>query len=168
MHLYYFDVTLKEKQIAALEASLRNGVSQLLFETARMLRREAVERLEERSGFKGLRASHTTLLHHIRPEGTRSGDIAAELGVSKQAVSQLVRELESMGVIESVPDPSDGRAKLLRFTPEGRTGSLEGLVVMAELEDEISAALGAEALSALRGSLEGIRAELRRRSQPRS
>ncbi|NLY93408.1 MAG: MarR family transcriptional regulator [Myxococcales bacterium] len=158
---------LDEMQIEALEASLREGVTQLLLETARVLRKEAVQRLEERTGFAGFRASHATLLHHVRPEGTRSGDIATALGISKQAVSQLVSELEAMKVVERVPDPTDGRAKLVRFTEPGRRGALEGLVVMAELEREISAALGEGELSAFRDALARIRSGLSQGSQPR-
>jgi DNA-binding MarR family transcriptional regulator len=160
-------VPLDETQIEALESSLREGVSQLLLETSRNLRRDAVRRLEERSGFGGFRATHATLLHHVSPEGTRSGDIAASLGVSKQAVSQLVSELEEMEVVERVPDPTDGRAKLVRFTPKGREGALEGLVVMAEIEREISAALGTEEVRSLRDALTRIRAGFRQVSQPR-
>jgi DNA-binding MarR family transcriptional regulator len=160
-------VPLDDVQIEALEASLRDGVSQLLLETARMLRRDAVRRLEERSGFAGFRATHATLLHHVSPEGTRSGDIAAALGVSKQAISQLVSELEEMKVVERVPDPTDGRAKLVRFTPAGREGALEGLVVMAELEREISAALGQDEVRSLRDALTRVMAGLRQVSQPK-
>lgn len=158
---------LDEIQIEALEASLRDGVSQLLLETARLLRRDAVRRLEERSGFAGFRATHAALLHHVSTEGTRSGDIAAALGVSKQAVSQLVSELEEMKVVERVPDPTDGRAKLVRFTPRGREGALQGLVVMAEMEREISAALGAGEVTAFRDALTRVRAELAQVSPPK-
>ncbi len=33
---------------------------------------------------------------------------------------KLVNELEELGYVERVPDPSDSRAKLIQFTPKGK------------------------------------------------
>jgi DNA-binding MarR family transcriptional regulator len=38
------------------------------------------------------------------------------LGITKQAVGQLVASLEEMSVVECTQDPSDKRVQLLRFT----------------------------------------------------
>jgi hypothetical protein len=51
-----------------------------------------------RAGRPRLRRSHTSLLPHIDLGGTRVTDLAERLGVSKQAASQLVDDLEAIGV----------------------------------------------------------------------
>jgi Transcriptional regulators len=40
-------------------------------------------------------------------------------GITKQAISQLVRELEARGYVEQVPDSTDTRAKIVRLTNRG-------------------------------------------------
>jgi DNA-binding MarR family transcriptional regulator len=50
--------------------------------------------------------------------------------VTKQAVSQLVDDLEAMEVLERVVDPDDARARRVRFTSRGRAGLLDGLAVL--------------------------------------
>ena len=39
--------------------------------------------------------------------------------MTKQSMSELVDQVERTGLIEKRPDPSDGRAKLVCFTPNG-------------------------------------------------
>lgn len=147
----------------AFEALKRNSVAQLLFKCARLVNERAIERVNQRVGPEpALRASHTALFPHLTAEGVRGAELAKKLGVTKQAVSQLVAELEYWGVVEQVEDPNDGRAKLVRFTPKGQEGLLQGLAVLSELEQELAEQIGKRrmqelhaALLALEGALTG-------------
>lgn len=47
-------------------------------------------------------------------------DIAETLEISHSAVSQLIKNLEKKGFIESYPSENDGRKRLLRFSEEGK------------------------------------------------
>ena len=40
--------------------------------------------------------------------------------MTKQSMAQLVAHLERHGYVERIPDPADGRAKLVRATERGR------------------------------------------------
>ena len=51
--------------------------------------------------------------------GVRASDVAAALGLDKSTVSRGIAQLERIGLIERVPDPDDGRARLLRLTEDG-------------------------------------------------
>ena len=51
--------------------------------------------------------------------GVRASDVAAALGLDKSTVSRGIAQLERIGLIERVPDPDDGRARLLRLTADG-------------------------------------------------
>ena len=51
--------------------------------------------------------------------GVRASDVAQALGLDKSTVSRGLTQLESLGLIERVGDPDDGRARLLRLTETG-------------------------------------------------
>jgi len=138
-----------------LETEKRASTLQVLFKVARLLDERAVARLGTLRGQR-LRRSHTQLLPHIDLEGTRMSDLAERLGVSKQAVTQLVDELESFGVVERVPDPEDARARRVCFTARGRAGFFEGLATLRELERELGRAIGEQPLAELRSTLLAI------------
>ena len=52
--------------------------------------------------------------------GARASEVAQSLGLDKSTVSRGIAQLERLGLIERVPDPDDGRARLLRLTGEGQ------------------------------------------------
>ncbi|MBY8888169.1 MarR family transcriptional regulator [Streptomyces sp. PTM05] len=51
----------------------------------------------------------------------RATDLAAYFRVGKATMSRQLRALEELGLISRAPDPADGRAFLVRLTPEGLT-----------------------------------------------
>ncbi|WP_020387210.1 MarR family winged helix-turn-helix transcriptional regulator [Kribbella catacumbae] len=53
--------------------------------------------------------------------GVRASDVAQALGLDKSTVSRGLTQLETLGLIERVGDPDDGRARLLRLTDSGAT-----------------------------------------------
>ncbi|HYO98543.1 MAG TPA: MarR family transcriptional regulator [Polyangiaceae bacterium] len=135
-----------------LEHAKRASVAQLLFRCARLLNERALDRVGEKRGIR-VRASHTSLFAHIELGGTRQTELARKLGVSKQAVHELVTELESMGVVQRSADPLDRRATLVRFTPRGKKALLDGLSTLKELEAEMVSAIGGSNLAALHAAL---------------
>ena len=138
----------------AFEALKRQSVAQLLFKCARLLNEQAIQRVNHEVGPEpALRASHTALFPHLTSAGVRGADLAKKLGVTKQAVSQLVAELEYWGVVEQVDDPKDGRAKLVRFTPKGEQGLLQGLSVLRGLEQELGHKIGERRMQELHTAL---------------
>ena len=59
---------------------------------------------------------------------------AAQSGVTKQAVGEFVDELEGYGYVERIPDPLDGRAKIIRLTERGRDARLAALRIFEDME----------------------------------
>jgi DNA-binding MarR family transcriptional regulator len=142
---------------ARLEAAKRESTLQLLFKAARLLDEEALERVAAaRPAQVRLRRSHTGLFPHIALEGTRITDLAERLGITKQAVSQLVDDLEALGVVERKPDPEDARARRVAFTELGRQGLFEGLAVLRALEKELARDIGEKSMQHLRRALLAI------------
>lgn len=127
----------------------RHSVAQLLMRCARLVNERGIALARERFQMPNLRASHMALLPHIPFEGTRQTALAEALGVTKQAVGQLVDDLVAAGVLERVPDPSDRRAKIVRFGARGGEALFEGMAVLAEVEQPLVAALGDRSMDEL-------------------
>ncbi|MCQ4080343.1 MarR family transcriptional regulator [Streptomyces sp. RB6PN25] len=60
------------------------------------------------------------LMQRLEDAGAeRATDLAAYFGVGKATMSRQLRALEELGLVSREPDPADGRAALVRLTPEG-------------------------------------------------
>lgn len=66
-----------------------------------------------------LRGSHGRILDLLGDEGTRPSALAADAWITKQAISQRIRELEEARLVVTTPDPTDGRAMVVQRTAEG-------------------------------------------------
>ena len=135
-----------------IEDAKRASLGQVLFKCARLFNEQAIARLRERTGLP-LRTAHTALLPHVDFDGTRLTELARRMSVSKQAVHQLVGEMEAMGALERVPDPTDGRARLIRFSKAGMQGMFAGLEVLEQLRREAEGELGIERTARLHQDL---------------
>lgn len=142
-----------------LEDAKAASTAQLLFRCARLLNERALAEVRALSG-QPVRAAHTALFPHLDLEGTRPTELARRLGVSKQAVGQLIDELEAMGMVERRPDPEDGRARRVHFSARGREALLHGLGVLRGLEAELAAQIGPAQMQALHGALVALNAAL--------
>jgi DNA-binding MarR family transcriptional regulator len=147
---------VEPKDVAELEVRKGANLPQVLMKAARLVNEQAVGRLRELTG-QDIRPAHTSVFPHIDLEGTRLTEIAARMGMSKQAVGQLVSELVAMGSLERVPDPTDGRAKLIRFARrDGELVIFGGLAVLAEFQQGLMNALGADRIDRLHADLTAL------------
>jgi DNA-binding MarR family transcriptional regulator len=65
-------------------------------------------------------AAYGLLLRLADAGQQRATDLAAYFGIGRATMSRQLRALESLGLVAREPDPDDGRAWLVRLTPEGR------------------------------------------------
>lgn len=107
-------------------------------------------------GHADLRPAHARLMVFLGWEGSRTSEIARVQDVSKNAVGQLVSELEDLGYVQRVPDPRDGRAKIVRYTDRGVAMMADALAIGERLNAEIAGIVGAERLDELRTILADI------------
>lgn len=88
----------------------------LLWRRVRRLSIDLARQVDE-----GLEAAAYGLLGLLADGGdVRAADLAERLGLDKSTVSRQVTQMESLGLIQRVPDPQDGRARLLHITDAGR------------------------------------------------
>lgn len=95
------------------------NVGVLLFIAHRALEERALTAVRE-AGATDLTPAQARLLQRVDPAGTRLGELAARALVTKQSAGFLVDQLERAGYVQRVPDPADGRARLVRLTPRAR------------------------------------------------
>ncbi|MEV0242499.1 MarR family winged helix-turn-helix transcriptional regulator [Streptomyces sp. NPDC050674] len=100
-------------------------------------------------GFEDVRPAHGFAFARLAPDGATVTDLAAHLGVTKQAASQLVDELVRKGYVERRPHPGDARARLVVLTGRGRDCTRAAEEAAAEAVREWSAVLGEGELRAL-------------------
>lgn len=97
------------------------------------------------NGHDAIRQPHLPVFEYIdRERGSRLTYLARHANVTVQAMGEVIDYLERHGYVERVPDPTDGRAKLVRLTRRGY--ELYGLAatVITELEAGWRSALGDE------------------------
>ncbi len=123
---------------------------------------EFIEQLSKRMAqtpYSDIRMSHGCVFGNIDPGGSRLTDLAERAYMTKQSVSEVATDLEQRGYVERVPDPSDGRAKIIRLTERGREAQVLGLELIDEIEQEWAERFGPQRIAALREALEAITAE---------
>ena len=135
------------------EARRDAATLQLLFKAGRLANERALARAARGAPGPPVRPAHTALFPHLDFDGIRLTELATRVGVTKQAVGQLVDDLVALGMVERVSDPADGRAKLIRFSRRGYGALMHGLGVLHELEEHLGAAVGARRMRELHRTL---------------
>jgi DNA-binding MarR family transcriptional regulator len=111
-------------------------------------------------GFNDVTPAFSSLMPLLDATGARPTALAQRAGITKQAISQLVRELEVRGYVEQVPDSTDTRAKIVRLTKRGVALHAASAEVRLELQSVAIAKLGKSRVSRLRRDLIELAAAL--------
>ncbi len=132
---------------------------------------EQLVRALREKGHGGVRVSHGYVVQRLIGAESTVGDIAAELGISQQAVSKSVGELESLGLVERRVDAADHRIRRLILTARGTAVVEATRSARAELERTVAREVGdlapaKRALIALLDAAGGLDAVRSRRARP--
>ena len=84
------------------------------------------------------------IFHYLREGGLRLTELAERTHTTKQALLYTIDQLEAAGYVERVPDPTDGRAKIIRLTERGWEARRVGDEIIASIERECVQQLGEE------------------------
>jgi DNA-binding MarR family transcriptional regulator len=116
-------------------------IGALLRVPAQAIHRRLIEELNA-AGFDELRLPHMAVLQFPGPEGVRPSTLAERAGMSKQAMNQLLRSLESLGYILRSDAPNKGGGRIVRFTKRGRAVYAKMADVLRDIEHEWRTELG--------------------------
>lgn len=133
------------------------NIGLMLFIPYRAMENQVFVRLAE-AGYDDFTIAQARVLQRIGPNGTRLTELAEQAQVTKQTAGFLVDAMERTGYVERVPDPTDGRARLVRIAERGMRAVAIAAEAVREVETEWSAHLGQRCMDELRQTLTKLRA----------
>jgi DNA-binding MarR family transcriptional regulator len=95
-------------------------------------------------GRPDIKPAHNFLFAILGDDGDRAANLAARAGITRQSMGEVIRDLVDIGILEMAPDPQDGRAKIVRYTPEGKRFTNAGFRHLRELEQRFEREFGAD------------------------
>ena len=137
----------------------RLHIGQLLAQLTRHFQTELFERLRE-AGLDDARVTHTHVTAYIKADGSRLTELAAQARMTLPAMSELVDDLERLGIVERRPDPSDGRAKLIQLTDAGWEAMRTAHRLIAEIEAGYAELIGTDRFEEAAQALDSLLREL--------
>lgn len=111
------------------------NIGRLLNNAVRRFEARVLELMNEQ-GHAETRIAQLSLTRNLDVEGTRLTELARRASMSKQAMGELVDQCTELGLVDRVADPSDGRARIVKFTRAGLTwlNALRDAIDIAERE----------------------------------
>jgi DNA-binding MarR family transcriptional regulator len=114
-----------------------------------------LRRLHE-NGCADFDAAYLPVFGYPGPQGARPSELAARLGMSKQALNYLLGSLERAGYLARRPHPDDSRSRRIVLTPRGLGAVKVIRSAVAELETSWTQLLGPKRFAQLRNMLQEL------------
>ena len=121
---------------------------------------DAVQGRLAADGLDDLRFADGVVFQHLVAGPVTIGALAERLGVSQQAASKSVADLERRGYVTRAADPADARARLVALSDRGVAAVEGGRRHRAELVEELEARLGPRRVEGARRLLVDVVREL--------
>ncbi len=104
---------------------------------------DALQSALRKHGWDLVTRSQSLLFANLASGEYRQSRLAKNLGVTRQAISQMLSELEQRGLIRLDVDPNDRRARIVRFSKSSAQLRDAASSVLAQLEARLKQRLGA-------------------------
>lgn len=134
---------------------------------------DEVQRRLTENDFGDLRFNDGVVIQHVLAAPLSITALAERMGVTQQAASKAVADLERRGLLNRRPGPADARTKLLHLTGHARRAVEATRILREDLETELKEEFGAarveetkELLAAVIGRFGGDEAVRARRVRP--
>lgn len=103
--------------------------------------------------FEDLPSNGPYVLGGMANHGTSAGDLIRQLGVSRQAASQLIDTLVIRGYLERRVDPDDGHRMLVELTERGCAAAAAVQAGVAAVDTELAELVSPAELAGMRAGL---------------
>lgn len=133
----------------------RLHLGQLLVQLTRIFQNQLFDGLVA-AGLSEARVPHTYVTAYIKAEGSRLTELAAQARMTLSAMSELVDDLQRLGIVERRPDPLDGRAKLICLTDAGWDAMRTARGIIASIEADWAERVGPERFDATAQTLDAL------------
>lgn len=115
-----------------------------------------VDRLHA-AGYQDLRAHHFLhVLRFVDCDGTRPSVLADRAGITPQAMSELLADLEAKHYVRRQPDPRDQRSRLVVLAEQGLLAAQVVEEFFASVERQVGEAVGLRELEQARSTLTAL------------
>jgi DNA-binding MarR family transcriptional regulator len=109
------------------------------------------------AGFDDWTLAQVRVFQRVAPDGSRLTGLADQAQISKQGAGVLVDQLERLGYVRRVADPTDGRARLIVIEERGRRAAEVAKATSTEILAEWTAFLGTRNFTLLHQILDQLR-----------
>lgn len=79
----------------------------------------------------------------------RPSELAQRIGISRQAIQQILADMQKRQLIELVPDPHDGRGKQVQYSERGREMGYVLMQAIENINQQLEQRLGKQAVNML-------------------
>lgn len=148
----------RDEVLEAFSHAMRDDLARLLMAASGTVSADALAHIDP-AGTSGVRLAHLPVIAALEPGGSRLTAIAQRIGVTRQAVAGIVRDLERAGMVRVEPDPHDGRAVHVVLTDAGAAFCTAALTYMARREEQWRADLGSARVDDLKALLRALAGE---------
>jgi len=108
------------------------------------------------AGYSDLTPTLAEMLATIPQNGIRIIALAQAFGITKQAASEAIRQLQKNGYLHKDMDPYDARSVLIRLSPRGKQFMYDAHAMKAAIEAEYTQALGSANFDQLQQHLKAL------------
>jgi DNA-binding MarR family transcriptional regulator len=114
---------------------------------------EALQAGLDARGWSSVTRSQSLILANLATGVNRAVNLARNLGVSRQAMSQMLAEMEERGLITVAPDPNDKRARVVSFSAQSAGVRDDAIMILKVLEATLATRIGAQRFNALKDAV---------------
>ena len=114
---------------------------------------EGLQNALKKEGWPAITRAQSLVFVNIGEGVTRPSEIAARVGVTRQAIHQTINEMVELGYLTLEPDPKDRRAKVVVYTEKGEKVGGAAAHALKEIESSLSHRIGTDRVGALREAL---------------
>ncbi len=130
-----------------------SSLGRLLLVRFRWVETSLLNSLREQ-GWPEMSRAQSMVMAQLRNDEVRISEIARQLEISRQAAQKTIASLQELGLVESVVDPNNSSALLVKLTRAGVQNTEAAAQIFTKIERTLAKRIGAEETQALRSALE--------------
>lgn len=146
---------INENMTAFQRANSQGLIAQVMV-MSHFVQKSAMDKLIESDRYEHLSLAFEGYILLLAERAYSPGELAQKLGITKQACSKTIRELEKLDLIEGHKNPNDSRSRILSLTPKGVGLAYDGIEVTTEIQQQLARATGGDQLDKLLDILEKL------------
>jgi DNA-binding MarR family transcriptional regulator len=121
---------------------LDQGLLANLMVVTHFVQKQTMERLTASGRYSRLSLTYVDYITRLAERDHSPGELAARVGISKQACSKVLRELEQLGLIGRRVNPEDSRSSVISLSAAGQQLLRDGIDASNAVQQELTAVIG--------------------------